>query len=354
MGQSVYQEDVEQLVGLLSLEELEGKTVLITGATGLIGRMVTDTLLAWNVIKQPKETIRVLAHCRSLEKAKSIFTHTQKPEYIIGDVCNVQITEKVDYLIHTASITSSQAFVSQPVEVIATAYSGTKNMLETAKNSGVKRFVFLSTMEVYGTPSTDEKIYESHESTLKMDSPRTGYAESKRLCENLCMCYQSEYHVSVNAIRLTQSFGPGVQYEDNRIFAQLSRCAIEGQDIVLKTKGETKRSYLYVADAVSAIFTILLCSEDGGIYNAANEETYCSIYEMAQLVTSLAAVPIEVKLDLSGDAAKLGYAPVLCMNLDTSKLRKLGWQPRCDLRRMYERTISYMKAEKMRSVGKNV
>lgn len=343
MGQNVYQEDIAQLVDQLNLSELEGQSVLITGATGLIGRMLTDALLTWNIDRKSKAPIRVLALCRSRKKAERIFTGLMKPEFVIGDVCSVQLEEKVDYIIHGASMTSSQAFVNQPVEIIATAYEGTKNMLEAARNSGVKRFVYMSTMEIYGLPSTDEKIFETHGSTLNTANVRSCYAESKRLCENLCISYQSEYQVPVNVIRLTQSFGPGVQYDDGRVFAQFARCAIEGQDIVLKTRGETKRSYLYIADAVSAILTIMLRADAGNIYNAANETTYCSIYQMAELVTELADQLIQVKLDLSTNAEKLGYAPTLHINLDTTKLQSLGWRPQHGLREMFERTIEFMK-----------
>ena len=141
-------------------------------------------------------------------------------------------------------------------------------------------------------------------------------------------------------VRLTQTFGPGVEYNDGRVFAEFARCAIEGRNIVLNTKGETKRNYLYTGDAADAIFTVLAAGQAGEAYNAANEDTYCSIYEMACLVAKeCAGGRIGVEIKERADAARLGYAPTLHMNLDTSKLRSLGWQPQVGLAEMYSRTI---------------
>lgn len=130
-------------------------------------------------------------------------------------------------------------------------------------------------------------------------SVRACYPESKRMCENLCACYMKEYGVPVNIVRLTQTFGPGVEYDDGRIFAELARCVIEKRDIVLHTKGETKRNYLFTKDAVNAIITVLLHGENGQAYNAANEETYCSILEMANMVAKKCGKgDIKVKIEL--------------------------------------------------------
>ena len=144
-------------------------------------------------------------------------------------------------------------------------------------------------------------------------------------------------------MRLTQTFGEGVSYDDKRVFAEFARCAIENKDIVLKTKGETKRNYLYVNDAVKAILTVLEKGEVGHAYNAANEQTYCSIYEMAQMVAEdICRGGIKVRIE-SDEAADNGYAPVLKMNLSAEKLKNLGWTPSANLRTAFEKLIAYMK-----------
>ncbi len=240
------------------------------------------------------------------------------------------------------SQTSSKAFVNEPVETIMTAIQGTKNMLDIASKSSCSGFVYLSSMEVYGTPLTDEKIYEDRPSNLNVMEVRTCYPESKRMCENLCVSYSSEYDVPAKVVRLTQTFGTGVQYNDGRVFAEFARCVVEGRNIVLKTKGETKRNYLYTADAVTAILTVLLDGEPANAYNAANEETYCSIYEMACEVAKLNEKGIEVVIEENNDLSKFGYAPTLKMNLSTDKLKALGWKPAYNLLDMYSRMIKTM------------
>jgi nucleoside-diphosphate-sugar epimerase len=250
---------------------------------------------------------------------------------------------EIDYMIHGASITSSKLFVEKPVETVMTALLGTQNILELARVNPVKSMVYLSSMEVYGYPQTEERIAEEHGTDLDPMTVRSGYPESKRMCENLCASYGKEYGIPAKVVRLTQTFGPGVQYSDGRVFAEFARCAIEERDIVLKTKGETKRNYLYTKDAAAAIMTVLLKGENGEAYNAANEETFCSIYEMAQLVAEqCAGGKIQVRVE-EDDVRQYGYAPVLKMNLDTAKLRALGWMPQYDLKQMYEAMITDMK-----------
>ena len=127
------------------------------------------------------------------------------------------------------------------------------------------------------------------------------------------------------------------------MFAEFARCALENRDIVLKTAGLTCRSYLYTADAVSAILTVMLRGEDGTAYNAANEDTYCSIREMAEMVArECAAGRIGVRIEAEEDPSRLGYAPTLHMNLDTSRLRSLGWKPVYGLADAYRRMMKTM------------
>ena len=318
-------------------EELKNTTVLVTGATGLIGQNLVKKLLLLDA--------RVVAVIRDKAKADKLFGNDERITYIIKDIVNLQPEKmEVDYIIHGASNTASKAFISEPVHVINIALEGTKRTLEIARLSNVKGYIFLSSMEVYGTPSTDEKIDEMHNTNLYTMSPRSSYPESKRMCESLCAAYASQYAVPTKVIRLTQTFGPGVQYHDNRVFAEFARCVIEQRDIVLHTKGSTKRSYLYTEDAVDAVLTVLLKGKVCEAYNAANEETYCSILQMAKLVAEECA---EGKINViveEKDISSFGYSPNLCMNLDTGKIKNLGWGPSVDLVNMYHNMIADMKS----------
>lgn len=202
--------------------------------------------------------------------------------------------------------------------------------------------MYLSTMEIYGTPGKGVRITEENCGQFDTTTIRNCYPLGKQCCENLCCSYLAEYRVPVKIARLTQTFGPGVNYHDGRIFAEFARCAIEHRNIVLKTRGETERAYLYTEDAVYAILTILLKGEIGQAYTAANEETYCSIYEMASLVAVKYGIQVEIR---EQDITSQGYADTQYMNLDTAKLQKLGWKPQVGLEEMYDRMIQSMKIE---------
>lgn len=328
----------------MNLSIFNGKTLFVTGATGLIGQTLIKRVIEFN--RNNDGRIKVIASVRNMEKAHGIFGDDNPEDelsYVVSDISSIPLEDMgIDYIVHAASNTSSRAFVERPMEIIETAVEGTKRVLKLAEINSISAMAYLSTMEVYGTPSTDEKIDESHSTNLDPMSVRSCYPESKRMCESICASYQKEYGVPTVVLRLTQTFGPGVQYNDGRVFAEFARCAIEGRDIVLKTKGETKREYLHVDDAVNAIFTSLIKGRPGEAYNVANEETYCSIHEMAELVADKCAEGrISVRIQ-EEDGSKYGYAPTLHMNLDTSKFRNLGWIPEHNLEETFKDMITDM------------
>ena len=331
------------------LRDFSERTVMVTGATGLIGKSLVKVLLSG------EEAIKVVAVVRDIDKARNIFGDMGKHaetvgllSYRVGDIRTVELSDvQADYIVHAASDTSSRSFVERPVETLDVIISGTKQMLSyAARCKTLRKFLFLSTMEVYGTPATDEKITEQHGTNLDTMKVRTCYPEGKRLAEMLCTSFGKEYGVPVNVLRLTQTFGEGVSYQDGRVFAEFARCAIEKRGIVLKTKGETKRSYLYVGDAVTATLRVLANGLNGEAYNAANEETYCSIYEMASMVANCfgdGMVHVRIEEEEKNDR---GFAPTLHMNLDTRKLQALGWRAEVDLPEMYRRMMEDMKKNK--------
>lgn len=346
----ILQKDLEEAAMLsLPLDELNGKSVFVTGATGLIGSQIIKFLLCLNRTKQMD--IKVLAFARSEEKARKVFPYLEGNdalELVLGDINQtICYAGKVDYIIHGASATSSKYFVSHPVETIKTAIDGTTNILEFAKAKEVSGFVYLSSLEVYGTPdASKESISESDYGYIEPLSVRSSYSEGKRMVECLCVSYAEEYGVPVKIARLSQTFGAGVEYDDGRVFAEFARCAIEGRDIVLHTEGRTVRTYCYTTDAVTALLTILTKGEVGEAYNVTNKETDISIYDMAKLVAGLSEQGIAVKKDIPEDLASFGYNPEMVIRLDSSKLEGLGWKASVDLEGMYTRLIQSMKLTK--------
>lgn len=328
-------------------EKVRNRTILVTGATGLIGQAAVKGICRWN--RESDTGIKVIAVVRNREKAESLFGDWQETvQLLVEDICDIKPENlKVDFIIHGASQTASRAFIEEPVETIRTAFLGTERLLEFARANPVRGFVYLSSMEVYGAPATDEKISEDYAGCPDPLKIRSCYPESKRMCENLCACYAAEYGVPVKIARLAQTFGEGVWYGDKRIFAEIARCVIEGRDIILNTGGETKHCYLYTDDAVAALLTILVKGVVGEAYNVANGSTYCSIYEMAQMAADrYGNQKMKVVINAQGDAGRFGYAPTLKMNLDTRKLEALGWKPKVGLLEMYERMIKDMCSSK--------
>lgn len=348
MVTNVYQEDMEYISSAESIDWklLAGKTIFITGGTGLIGSTVINGLLYAN--NKYKLNMRIIGLVRNLERAKGLFHNVNEGtslSFIVGSVESLpEVREKVDYIIHGASPTASLYFVQHPVETIQTAVKGTKNILELAKNNQVEGILYLSSMEVYGAPITDDLIPETQGCSLNSMTVRSCYPIAKRLCENLCASYASEYGVQVEVIRLAQTFGPGVSIDDVRVFAEFARDAMHGTDIELQTAGTSKRMYLYTADAVTAILTVLLSGKSGEAYNAANPATYCSIVEMAQLVAhEIAHDAIRVHVPTIKLEADSKFSPPHHLNLDIGKIYELGWRPTIGLRDMYLKMISGMK-----------
>ena len=338
----IFKEDLEYITsaGFIDWERLNSKTVFVTGATGLIGYTFVSALLYRNLTYN--SNIKIIALVRNITKAKEKFAEQLKQnlnlKFVVGDVENLpQIDDKIDYIIHGANPTASSYFVENPVETIKTAVWGTNNILNLAKEKNISGLVYLSSMEVYGAPHTDELIDETHGTTVDTMSVRSCYPEAKRLCEALCASYDDEYKVPVKVIRLAQTFGPGIDKNDNRVFAEFLRCAMQKQNIVLQTEGTSKRCYLYTADAVTAILAILLNGEAGEAYNAANKATYCSIMEMAQLVAhELANDEIKVVIK-ANENSKHKFPPPHKLNLDVSKLEGLGWNATKSLVELYRR-----------------
>lgn len=258
----ILREDMEEIAqDALLGDALSNSTVFITGATGLLGSQAVWALRCMN--RSKGSGIRIVAMARSEDKVRNIFGDLSAADDMTvyyGDINEpIRYTGEVDYIIHGASATSSKYFVSHPVETIQTALDGTRNILEFAKNKRVKSMVYLSSLEVYGTPHADQiMLGETDYGYLDPMQARSSYSEGKRMAECLCAAYAAEHKVPVKAARLSQTFGAGVDYHDGRVFAEFARCVVEGKDIILHTAGNTVRSYCYTKDAVRAIFYILL------------------------------------------------------------------------------------------------
>lgn len=331
------------------LSNLKNSVVLITGATGLLGSQIIKTLLYADY--KLALNIQIIGICRSMEKAGAVFGEASKGSnftIIQGDIRNsFDIEQRIDYMIHCASITKSKEFVTCPAETIWTSLAGTRNMLELAKRKECRGFVFLSSLEVYGQVSKEMEVTETDLGYIDFLDVRSSYSEGKRMAECICSAYCKEYAVPVKLVRLCQTFGAGVNYNDTRVFAEFARNVIERKNIVLHTQGNTCRNYLYTRDAVVAILRILIFGEVGEAYNVANEEAVLTIKEMAQLIVKLfPEAGIDIEYDIGEDVSKWGYNNEMVIKLNTDKIKKLGWNAKIHIKEMLVRMIWSMEERK--------
>lgn len=323
---------------ILPWERLRKANILVTGASGSIGSALVKALL----FASEKHGLHctVMAHGRSEVRLAAALAQQQSKigqglEFVIGDITGEQsMPEMPDYIIHTASLTSSRQFVEQPVETMRTTLEGTTRVLECAKRAeGFRSLVYISTMEVYGDID-HELVRESDIGPSDHLALRQSYPQSKRMAEALCLAYQREYAIPVKIVRPTLTFGAALLKTDNRVYAQFVRSVLQGKPITLHTKGGTKRDYLHIYDAVHGILAVLLLGQDGDAYNLSNPDTYCSIYEMAQLVAGF-GTKSEIVFDIDTERNK-GYAPEVRIKLDIGKLRQLDDFPMHSLHDCFE------------------
>ncbi len=323
------EKDIQEIINNFDMSVFKGKTILVTGATGLIGKICVKSLMRY---------ARVIALVRNKEKASQIFGENKNLTLLVQDINSpIYTNEKTDFIIHCASFTSSQDFVQKPVETIYTALNGTRNVLEFAKKNKIVSMIYLSSLEVYGV-TNKEDVFENDYGYIENLTPRSSYSEGKRMAETMCASYFSEYNVPVKIARLAQTFGKGVSKNDNRVFAQFAKSVINKENIILHTKGETKRNYCYTTDAVRAIFTILTKGENAQAYNVANKNTYISIADMAKMLEN-----DYTKVVYKVDDVDRGYNPTVKINLKTDKLEALGWDAKINLEEMFARTIESLK-----------
>ena len=331
----------------VDFNQFKDKTILITGATGLIGSLLVKSLLYSSYVN--KLNTKVIALVRNEEKAKGIFSDFIQYgdlEFYIFDLEKnekINISEKVDYIIHAASITTSKVMVENPVGTIKTAIQGTTSILDFAVDKKVKSMVYVSSMEVYGVVNKEGKVKEDELGYVNLQSARSSYPEGKRMCECICNAYFNQYSLNVSSARLAQTFGPGILPGENRVFAQFANSVIEEKDIVLHTLGKSEGNYVYTRDAIRALLMMLYKGKGGEAYNIVNEGSHTTIADMAKMVAEKAADnKIKVIFDIPEDLNKLGYAPDTKLFLDGTKIKELGWEPEVGLLESYKRLIMFM------------
>ena len=326
----------------LDLSLLEGKKILISGANGMLPSSIVETLLVLND-NHFKKPCSIMCLVRNEENFKKRFpkAHDRSDiKLIVSDVADFKTFDgELDYIIHAASQASPKYYGTDTVGTIEANVTGTKNLLEHAKEKNVESFLFFSSSEVYG--SMPEGLVQITEKDYGLVDPmllRSCYAESKRLGETLCVSYSHQYGVPVKIARPFHTYGPGMRLDDGRIFADLVASVVKKQNIVLKSKGEATRCFCYTADATDGFLRILLHGNNAEAYNIGNPNQELKIIELAQLMVELSNNEIKIIFDFE-DSKNYVKSKVQRNTPEISKLMNLGWQPKIDAKEGFLRTI---------------
>ncbi len=339
----ILEEDIEEVFHDDSIcwEDFYGETILITGATGFLGSFLVRCLLACN--KKYQSHIHMILLVRDVVYAKKLFSEPEEITYVESSLEVISdIQQDFSYVIHAAGPTTSKYFIANPVETIDAIVLGTKRLLEICKNKKLKKFLYFSSMEMYGVLD-DKNVLETKLGYINHLDVRSSYSLGKRMAELYCYSYFKEYHVPIVIERLSMTFGSGLKKNENRVYKYFCDCVLKGQDILIKSSGKTVVNFIYVTDAVKATMILLNKGVVGEAYNVSSDQHDFTILDMANYLASLEDKKINVIRKMP--SVNQGFAPDNTMELNNEKLKSLGWRPQYDIKMALKRTLEYLKHE---------
>lgn len=343
---ALYLEDIARVADIdLPWDKLQDKSVLLSGATGLLGSFLVDVLLHKNSYGL---NCKVYALGRTQKKAEVRFIKWWGDESLVFLPYNINKSfvrddiGTVDYVFHLASNTHPVQYATDPIGTISTNIIGLRNMLDFAVKHEATRFAFASSNEIYGENRGDVEMFdEGYCGYIDPNTLRAGYPESKRCGEALCQAYKTQKGLDIVIPRFTRSYGPTMLLTDTKAISQFIRKGIAGEDIVLKSAGTQNYSYTYMADAIYGLLTVILCGENGEAYNIADEGSNITLKDLAKIIADHSGK--QVVFEIPDAVEEAGYSKATKALLDGSKLKALGWEPFYTIQNGIPRTIDILK-----------
>jgi UDP-glucuronate decarboxylase len=330
-----------------SLRLLSGKTVLVAGAAGFLPSYVVDAL-AWANDHLLERRCAIVCLDNFATGTAARLQHLEsRPDvlFLAQDVAaSVAVDGDVDYVVHGASIASPPWYRRYPLETIDVNVSGTRNLLELARERGARGFLYLSSSEVYGDPPPERiPTTEEYWGNVSCTGPRAPYDESKRLAETLCTTYHRLYGTPVVIVRPFNVYGPRLRLDDGRVLPDFLRDALAGRELTILSDGRATRSFCYVADFVAALLLLLTADVAGEPFNVGNDEEV-TIREVAEALARIAAAP-GVRFATSEDELYLVDNP----SRRAPDLRKvtatIDWKPEVSLQEGLRRTYEHYRED---------
>lgn len=331
----------------LPWEQLAGCRVLVTGAAGFLGGYLARTLLGLHALGKVSAPVQVVALVRNAERARQSLADLLADPYctlLEWDLTQIAVPEvgNIDYVLHAASQASPRFYGSDPVGTLLPNTIGTAALLEALRRASTpKGLLFVSSSEVYGAVPGEATLGETHYGTVDPATVRACYAESKRMGETMCMAWHQQHGIPTFIVRPFHTYGPGLQANDGRVFADFVFNVLRGENIVMHSDGSARRAFCYVADAVAGFFAVLLRGTPAQPYNVANPDGELSVLELAQLLVGLYPEK-QLQVERRHTPNSSGYIPSAYSRLvpDVARLRTLGWTaqtpPLAGFRRMIE------------------
>lgn len=342
----LYREDLQKVAALpLPWEQLKGRSILISGATGMIGSFLVDLVMYQNTAIDL--SCQIYAMGRNEAKAAARFAAYWSDPLFQFVNCDInqglpQQLPGMDYIFHAASNTHPLAYATDPIGTVTTNIIGTYNLLEFAVQHSSRRFVFASTVEVYGENRGDTDAFsEDYCGYIDCNTLRAGYPESKRAGEALCQAYIRQKELDVVIPRLSRVYGATMLISDTKALSQFIKKGVAGEDIVLKSEGTQFFSYSYVADAVSGILYCLFHGQTGEAYNIADGASDITLRDLAAIIAKHAGR--QVVFELPDAVEQAGYSKATKAILCSKKLQALGWNALYTIHDGLPRTIEILK-----------